>query len=133
MSDWAANPCTLSSFNPMFRTVSIIPGIENFAPDRTDTSSGSPGSPSFLPPVVLQRRQVGGHLVVQPLRRWPASRYARHASVEIVNPGGTGSPSFTISARLAPLPPSRSFWSLSPSEKSKTYVRVACSESTGVI
>jgi hypothetical protein len=40
-------------------------------------------------------------------------------SVEIVN-GGTGSPSFTISARFAPFPPSRSFWSLSPSEKSKT-------------
>ena len=50
----------------------------------------------------------------------PEVRYARHASVEIVNPGGTGSPSFTISARFAPFPPSRSFWSLSPSEKSKT-------------
>ena len=34
---------------PRFRIVSIIPGIENFEPLRTDTSSGSPGSPSFLP------------------------------------------------------------------------------------
>ena len=39
----------------------------------------------------------------------------------MVNPGGTGRPSFVISARLAPLPPSRSFWSLSPWVKSKTY------------
>src|SRR3954467_9454510 len=38
----------------------------------------------------------------------------------MMNPGGTGSPNRVISARLAPLPPSRSFWSLSPSLKSKT-------------
>src|SRR5690554_2671024 len=41
--------------------------------------------------------------------------YARHASVVIVNPGGTGRAIFVISARFAPVPPSRSFWSLSPS------------------
>ena len=28
-------PCTDASFRPMFRTVSIIPGIENLAPERT--------------------------------------------------------------------------------------------------
>ena len=33
----------------MFKTVSIMPGIENFAPDRTLTSNGSPGSPSVRP------------------------------------------------------------------------------------
>ena len=33
-------------------------------------------------------------------------------------PGGTGRPRLVISARLAPLPPSRSFWSLLPSLKS---------------
>src|SRR6478672_2414217 len=38
----------------------------------------------------------------------------------MVKPGGTGSPRLVISARLAPLPPSRSFWSLSPSLKSCT-------------
>ena len=43
---------------------------------------------------------------------------ARQASVVIVNPGGTGRPMFVISARLAPLPPRRSFMSLLPSEKS---------------
>ena len=33
----------------MLRTVSIMPGIENFDPDRTLTSSGSAGSPSVRP------------------------------------------------------------------------------------
>ena len=36
-----ASPPTETSFNPRLRTVSIIPGIENAAPERTDTSSGS--------------------------------------------------------------------------------------------
>jgi hypothetical protein len=49
----------------MFRTVSIIPGIENFAPDRTDTSSGSSGSPSVFPWGDLQRREMLGDLRVQ--------------------------------------------------------------------
>src|SRR5262245_11399202 len=38
-----------------------------------------------------------------------------HTSVEIVNPGGTGSPAFVISARPEPLPPSRSFMLRLPS------------------
>ena len=33
----------------MFSTVSIMPGIENLAPDRTLTSSGSSWSPRVLP------------------------------------------------------------------------------------
>src|SRR5262245_49928435 len=37
------------------------------------------------------------------------------ALVDTVNPGGTGSPAFVISARPAPLPPSVSFMSLLPS------------------
>ena len=36
-------------------------------------------------------------------------------SVEILKPGGTGSPAFVISARPAPLPPSRSFMLRLPS------------------
>ena len=36
-----ARPFTDLSESPMFRTVSIIPGIENFAPERTETSRGS--------------------------------------------------------------------------------------------
>ena len=33
----------------MLRTVSIMPGMENLAPERTETSSGSSAWPSFLP------------------------------------------------------------------------------------
>src|SRR5437588_13092739 len=46
-------------------------------------------------------------------------------SVEIVKPGGTGKPALVISARPAPLPPSRSFMLRLPSAflfpKKKTY------------
>jgi len=38
-----------------------------------------------------------------------------HASVEIVNPAGTGRPALVISARPAPLPPSVSFMVRLPS------------------
>ncbi len=37
------------SFRPRFNTVSIMPGIEARAPERTDTSSGFAGSPKLLP------------------------------------------------------------------------------------
>jgi hypothetical protein len=42
-------PSTDLSFMPRFSTVSIMPGMEMAAPERTDTSSGSLASPSFLP------------------------------------------------------------------------------------
>jgi hypothetical protein len=49
-----------------------------------------------------------------------------HASVEIVKPGGTGSPALVISARPDPFPPSRSFIvrspSALPSPKKYTYL-----------
>ena len=44
----ATRPLAVSSLRPMFKTVSIIPGMENFAPDRQDTSSGLVGSPNRL-------------------------------------------------------------------------------------
>ena len=50
-----ASPSTDWSLSPRLRTVSIIPGIENLAPERTDTSSGSPGSPMRLP-IAFSRR-----------------------------------------------------------------------------
>ena len=34
---------------PTLRTVSIIPGIDERAPERTDTRSGSVGSPKDVP------------------------------------------------------------------------------------
>ncbi len=102
----------------MLRTVSIIPGMENLAPDRTDTSSGSPDWPSFLPIVSSSTARCSLTSSESSVGSRPDFRYARQASVVMVNPGGTGSLRFVISARLAPLPPSRSFMSLLPSAKS---------------
>ena len=45
----------------------------------------------------------------------PALLHSSHVSVVIVKPGGTGMPMTLISARLAPLPPSRAFISALPS------------------
>ena len=45
----SASPFTVSSVSPRFSTVSIIPGIETRAPDRTDTSSGFFASPNLRP------------------------------------------------------------------------------------
>src|SRR4051794_27216918 len=42
----------------------------------------------------------------------------------MTKPGGTGSPIRVISARFAPLPPSRSLRSLLPSTKSYTYLGI---------
>ena len=42
-------PSVVASFRPRFRMVFIMPGMENFAPERTLTSRGFSGSPSFLP------------------------------------------------------------------------------------
>ncbi|WP_442940009.1 hypothetical protein [Nocardioides sp. B-3] len=40
----------------MLRTVSIIPGMENTDPERTDTSSGSIESPSRRPAACSNNR-----------------------------------------------------------------------------
>jgi len=42
-----------------------MPGMENFAPDLTLTSSGSAGSPSFAAHRLLQLLQVGRDFVVE--------------------------------------------------------------------
>ena len=44
-----ASPKTDSSFIPTFKMVSIMPGIENLAPDRTLTNNGSFASPRIFP------------------------------------------------------------------------------------
>ena len=106
----AAKPSVEISFSPRFRIVFIIPGIESFAPERTDTRSGLLLSPNFLPVncssslmfLATSPISAGGSLP-------PASLYFLQVSVVIVNPGGTGSPMLVISARFAPLPPSKSF------------------------
>src|SRR6266550_3838322 len=49
-----------------------------------------------------------------------------HASVVIVNPGGTGSPAFVISATPAPLPPSKSRILALPSLNKYTHLFGDC-------
>ena len=44
-----ASACTVLSFSPKFRIVSIIPGIDTLAPDLTETNKGFFKSPSFFP------------------------------------------------------------------------------------
>ena len=44
-----ARPSVISSLIPRLRTVSIIPGMETRAPERTENNNGLDGSPNFLP------------------------------------------------------------------------------------
>ena len=95
-----------------------MPGMEARAPERTETSSGFFASPKPRPTSsstwarwrATSRSRPGGYFLP-----W-LSKYV-HTSVEIVNPGGTGKPSPAISARLAPLPPSRFFILALPSAR----------------
>jgi hypothetical protein len=92
----------------MFRIVSIMPGMENFAPDRHETSSGRSASPNFLPVAASMRASAASSCSHMPPGNCsPAARYALHASVVTVKPGGTGTSSRVMSPRFAPLPPSR--------------------------
>ena len=74
-----ASPPTETSFNPRFRTVSIMPGIENAAPERTDTSSGSTGSPSRLPVLPSRTARALRDLVHQPVGHHVARGHVRVA------------------------------------------------------
>ena len=103
---------TLLSFSPRLSTVSIIPGIENFAPERTDTSNGSRASPRVRPIFFSSAATCFLISASMPFGH-PPCMYARHASVVMVKPCGTGRlRTLIISARFAPLPPSRSFISI---------------------
>ena len=42
------NAITVLSFNPKFKIVSIMPGIETLEPDLTDNRSGFVKSPNFF-------------------------------------------------------------------------------------
>ena len=94
-----------------------MPGIENFAPDRTETSSGFETSTELLARGLLELPQVVFDLTLDARRgcgRVPRS-HRLQTPVEIVKPGGTGRPAFDISASPDPLPPSTSFIVRSPS------------------
>jgi hypothetical protein len=86
--------------------VSIIPGIDTRAPERTETSSGSAASPNVLPTVFSMWRSASATSARSSGEKSePPAKYFTHSSVVIVKPGGTGRPIAAISARFAPLPP----------------------------
>jgi hypothetical protein len=94
----------------MFSTVSIMPGMDTSRPDRTATSSGLFGSPNFLPVAFSTLGDIGPDFVHQPLGSFLAEVVVFAAGF-----GGDGEAGRhrqrhqVMSARLAPLPPSRSF------------------------
>ena len=100
--------------------VSIIPGIECTAPERTDTSSGPLGGAEDPAGALLEPAQALLDRLLQPLRPLAAGSASprRTPSVVTVNPSGTGTPIRVISATLAPLPPSRDFIEALPSDRS---------------
>jgi hypothetical protein len=110
-----SSPTTVRSLSPRLRIVSIMPGMENAAPERTLTSSGFLGSPSFLPVLFSRRARLPSTSARSLSLYFPSRRYEMHSLHAMVNPGGTGAPRFVISARFAPLPPSSRFMSRVPS------------------
>jgi hypothetical protein len=101
----AARPAVVSVVSPRFRIVSIMPGMETGAPDRTLTSSGSPGPPKRRPTSPSIRAMCSRSSASRPSGQ-PLARYSLQVAVVIVKAGGTGSPRSTaMTARLAALPP----------------------------
>src|ERR1700693_3922109 len=103
-----------------------MPGMENFAPERTLTSNGFSPLPSFCP-CSCSRRARACSICRSTSPETPLVRmYSRQASVWMVKPGGTGRPALVISAKPAPLPPRSSFIlplpSALPPPKEKTYL-----------
>ena len=112
-------PRVVSSFRPRFRIVSIIPGIDTGAPDRTETSRGV-GPPPKVRPVRCSRVDMAARTSASnPVGSCrPEVMNSRQASVVMMKPVGTGSPSALILARPAPLPPYRVglLWSASSNQ-----------------
>jgi hypothetical protein len=97
--------------------VSIMPGIDARAPERTLTSSGSAASPKRLPSS-LDRASAACTSARERAGYWRSCAIeVVQTSVLSVKPGGTGMPRRLISARFAPLPPSSA---LSPARPSAT-------------
>src|ERR1035437_6455631 len=102
--------------SPTLRTVSIMPGMDLRAPERQDTSRGFCRSPNFIPisasvlasAVSTSFFRLAGDFDVF------LKKSTQH-SVLMAKPAGTGKPNRHISARLAPLPPSRFFMPALPS------------------
>ena len=77
----AASPSTASSFRPRLRIVSIIPGIEIAAPERTETSSGFVAGRRSACPSAARARDVLCDLLVEPAGQLLAGRHVGAAGV----------------------------------------------------
>ena len=75
----SASDCATSGVIPTLRTVSIMPGIENFAPERTETKSGFFGSPNFLPNIFSSSPKEFSISPVNAGGIIPEDRNSRHA------------------------------------------------------
>src|SRR4029453_11835034 len=110
-----------------------MPGIENAAPERTETSSGFFGSPNFLPTfssIFFKPSWTCSHMPSGKFLSF--SKNALQASVVTTSPGGTGNPARVISHNPAPLPPSNDLSSPGPSSKRETHLCVVVSVVCGV-
>ena len=63
-----ASPATASSVSPRLRIVSSIPGIKSWAPERTESSSGS-GDPRSRDLLALERLDSGVNLGLEAVRK----------------------------------------------------------------
>ena len=96
--------------------VFIIPGMENFAPERTLTSSGFVGSPNFFPICFFELRRGLQYLLIDliwnlvPVLEVDVTDFGRDRES-----GRHRHPGAAISASPAPLPPRTSFIFPSPS------------------
>ena len=87
----AASPRVVSSLSPRSRIVSIIPGIEIAAPERTETSSGLDGSPKPAPVASSRRPMWLVDLVLEAGRQLAARRHVGATRVRRDRePGGDG-------------------------------------------
>src|SRR6267143_6326561 len=103
-----ASAASVATLMPRFRIVSIIPGIDTGAPERTDTSSGRGPAPNCRSVIVSSQRMPAAISSSRPSGKWPRSRKAAQARVVITKLGGTFRPSALIRAIDQALPPIRS-------------------------
>ncbi len=119
-----------ASLLPTFRIVSIIPGIDRFAPERTLTSSGRGPRPNVRE-VSASSHRIRRNTSSQTASRVAAglSRYRAPTSVVMQNAGGTGNLCRRMTSMPWPLlPKSSRGWSASPFSNTTVWsVEVAAS------
>jgi hypothetical protein len=91
-----AKPSFVVWFKPRFRTVSIIPGMEMAAPERTETRRGLAGLLKVLPEVFSNSTTPSSICFTTSGGR---SLPYLQVSVVIVKPKGTGSSAMVIIAK----------------------------------